>query len=82
MFEWLRKITAAYTEEEYNEWLEESPIDFRDKEDIGEALMYVSEDTGYEPEFLGEILYDILKEGEQVKEAFRFTVAVSYEQDW
>ena len=32
MFEWLRKLTATYTEDEYNNWLTESPIDFDDSE--------------------------------------------------
>lgn len=71
MFEWLRRLTADYTEEERQEWFMETPQqikplpeirgDERNK-DIACLLADVADDTGYEPEFLYEAFDEVLKD--------------------
>lgn len=123
MFEWLRKLTTDYTEEEYNAWLFSHPmtdeqidewcaaipggiktprekeelrwnkaasryvskygnINFCDKDEVAEALAQVADDTGYTPEFIGEMFFDALLDGEEPRDAFYNIAIISYEKDW
>lgn len=98
MFELLRRLTANYTEEEYNEWLAEPVLtkriptirgDERVKH-VATALAEVALDTGYEPEFLYEVfdeqMNDYIELGEDTvtarRKAFDMVAQISYEQDW
>ena len=70
MFEWIRRLTANYTQKEYEDWLFGSYLaeipkgkNVFEVADIGERahikdivcmLSDVAEETGYEPEFLYE----------------------------
>ena len=121
--EMLRKLTAAYSEEEYKEWLMEKPmteeeydtwadkkpdgidddvaaaeinynkrqsrllsrfgkINFKDKDEITEALHKVAKDTGYECHFLLEVFVEGLMDGQTARESFIDVAMISYEQDW
>lgn len=51
-------------------------------ETMENTLHKVSQETGYDEEFLQGIYYERLDEGEDWQEALRFVSAVSYERDW
>lgn len=98
MFEALRKLTANYTESEYEAWLMEEYLadipkgkneftiptisDTDGFKDIACALADVAEATGYEPEFLYEMFSEQVKDGQTRTEAFAYVAGVSYERDW
>lgn len=98
MFEALRKLTADYTEAEYEAWLMEDYLADIPKgkneftiptisendgfKDIACALADVAEDTGYEPEFLYEMFSEQVKDGQTHKAAFEMVAGISYEMDW
>lgn len=96
MLEALRKLTADYTEAEYQEWIESEPRpvpEISENEhikDIAAELTSVALDTGYEPEFLyqmfdeatAEHLEDGLSLGLAHKKAFDEVAGISYEFDW
>lgn len=98
MFEALRKLTADYTEAEYEAWLMEDCLadipkgkneftiptisEDADFDDLGEAFAIVEEDTGYDAGFLYEVFCECLEDGQTKTEAFDHVAGVSYEQDW
>ena len=92
MFEFLRKLTADYTEDEYVAWLHELGPVYKEKKptisenehikDIAVMLTEVACDTGYEPEYLYERYDECFDDGYSRKEAFDFVAGVSYERDW
>lgn len=96
MLEALRKITANYTEAEYERWIESEPTPFPEvrgderNKDIACMLADIADDTGYTPEFLytmfDEVLKDYLEDGNAIakarRKAFIEVAEISYEQDW
>jgi len=98
MFEALRKLTANYTEAEYEAWLYEDYLADIPKgkneftipaiteedgfKDIAVLLAEVAEETGYDAEFLYEMFSEQVADGQTRTEAFAHVAGVSYEQDW
>lgn len=97
MFEALRKLTANYTEAEYERWIESEPKPLpairgdEGRKDLAYAIAEVAFDTGYESDFLGDMFLEIAKdyvdefgmsEKEACKKAFREVAEISYERDW
>ena len=98
MFEWIRKLTAGYTEEEYREWLYEDYLADIPKgkneftiptvtenysfKDIACLLEEVAEETGYDSQFLCDMVSECMEDGQSATEAFAYVAGVSYEQDW
>lgn len=96
MFEALRKLTANYTEAEYERWIESEPTplpevrgDERNK-DIACMLADIADDTGYKPEFLynmfDEVLKDYLEDGNAIvtarRKAFIEVAEIALERDY
>ena len=74
MIEVIRKLTAGYTEAEYEDWLETTPetvgtlpkVTGRERnKDIACLLADVADDTGYEPEYLYENFAEIKDDYEE-----------------
>ena len=86
MFEALRKLTANYTEEEYNAWLFDDYLKDVPKgknnytvpeikgneriKDIACLLTEVADDTGYEPEFLYKQFDEAVADRRELGESF------------
>lgn len=75
MFEALRKLTANYTEAEYEAWIETAPetvgtlpkVTGRERNKyIACLLADVALDTGYEPEYLYEVFDEIKDDYEEL----------------
>ena len=55
---------------------------FTRMKDIATHLQEVSEDTGYDYDYLCERVEDQVRDGDTYNEAVDFVTRVSYEKDW
>lgn len=90
----LRRLTADYTEEEYQEWLDEDTLTsllepapkkepmFHSMKEVSTALLDLSESTGYGYDFLVDVFNELLLDGNTIDEAFNHVYCVSMEHDW
>lgn len=69
MLEIIRRLTANYTEAEYEAWLKELPTlpeemyrESRQRKDYGYRIADIAYDTGYEPDYLWEIFEDLVED--------------------
>ena len=57
-------------------------LKFKRMKDIAIAIMEVALDTGYEYDFLSQMVDEQVAEGETYEDAFRFVSQVAYEFDF
>ena len=57
-------------------------INWFDKDDVAEGVCIVSDETGYDFDFLMDILEEGMDDGQTIQESFMSVAAISYEKDW
>lgn len=74
----LQKIVEAQFE--FNKWLDDNG--FRSMKDISCAILDLADTTGYDYDFLVDMVEELVADGESYEDAFMYVAGVSYEQDW
>ena len=79
----VQKMLTSLTK--YYEWRDEhgfSNIKFESVKDVSCALLDLAEATGYDYNFLAEVLEEYVADGNSYEEAFEHVACISYEKDW
>lgn len=63
-------------------WYNRHNLNYKHKDEIAEDLLRVSDETGYDYEFLCDVWNEKIMDGDTPEEAMEHVAAVSYEKDW
>lgn len=65
-----------------DKWYYAKNLNYTSVHEIADDLMEVSEDTGYDYNFLIEMYTDSIRDGQSCESAMEYVAGISYEKDW